>query len=87
MDFVQKDGKVRVKGPISSGIFEVLGNVSSQFISGLLFVLPLLDGDSVIKLIPPVESKSYIDMTISALKCFGAQVKWLDENTLFPNLL
>ena len=82
MSFAQNDGKVCVKGPITSGTFEVLGNVSSQFISGLLFVLPLLDGDSVIKLIPPVESKSYIDMTISALKCFGVEVNWADENTL-----
>lgn len=82
MTFEQNEGKVRVIGPIQSGEFEMLGNVSSQFISGLLFVLPLLDGDSKIKLIPPVESRSYIDMTIEALSCFGVEANWIDENTI-----
>ena len=53
-----------------------------QFISGLLFALPLLAGDSTLHLIPPVESRSYIDMTRSVQAAFGVQSHWLDENTL-----
>ena len=59
------------------------GDISSQFISGLLFALPLLDGDSTIRLIPPVESRSYIDITLAALRAFGIRAEWTDETTLF----
>ena len=67
---------------LSAGIFEVRGNVSSQFISGLLFTLPLLDGDSIIKIIPPFESKSYVILTLDLLKKFGIETVWLNDNTL-----
>ena len=78
------DGEsIAVRGPLKSGEYEVVGNVSSQFISGLLFALPLLDGDSKIKILPPVESRSYIDLTVEALSLFGVQVKWSDDNTLY----
>lgn len=59
--------------------YTVLGNVSSQFISGLLFALPLLDGDSKITLIPPVESKPYIDITLCVLENFGIRIEKCDE--------
>ena len=62
--------------------YRLAGNVSSQFISGLLFALPLLSGNSTLHLIPPVESRSYIDMTRSVQAAFGVQSHWLDENTL-----
>ena len=62
-----EDGKsVIVKGPLTAGEYRVAGNVSSQFISGLLFALPLVKGDSTINIIPPVESRSYIELTLSA---------------------
>ena len=78
------DGEsIAVRGPLSSGEYEVVGNVSSQFISGLLFALPILPKDSKIKIIPPVESRSYIDLTIEALALFGVQVKWIDDTTLY----
>ena len=76
-------GSIAVRGPLASGEYEVAGNVSSQFISGLLFALPVLDGDSKIKILPPVESRSYIDLTVEALSLFGIEVKWTDDNTLF----
>lgn len=82
LDFCHDSQQVKVKGPIEAGEFEVEGNISSQFISGLLFVLPLLDGDSKIKLIPPIESKSYIDMTLEALHTFGVEAQWENDNTL-----
>ena len=58
------------------------GNVSSQFVSGLLFALPLCDNDNEISLTPPVESRSYIDLTLSALRAFGIRAEWKDACTL-----
>ena len=75
--------KITVGGKISGGTFKIKGNISSQFITGLLFVLPLLEEDSIIQLIPPVESLSYINLTIEALSTFGVEIKWQDEKTLF----
>lgn len=62
---------LKIRGQLSSGIFEVSGNVSSQYISGLLFALPLLKGDSQIILTTPLQSKEYVDMTIAVLMQFG----------------
>jgi len=72
---------VKVKGPLQSGTFEVRGDVSSQFISGLLFALPLCHGDSVIKIIGELESASYIDLTLGALGDFGITVERPDKKT------
>ena len=78
------DGKsIALQGDLSSGNYKIQGNISSQFISGLLFALPLLEGDSIIDIIPPIESCSYINLTIRALAEFGVEVKWQDERTLF----
>lgn len=63
-----------IKGQLTSGTFEVPGDISSQFITGLLFALPLLDGDSVIHLTSPLQSKGYIDMTLSVQKQFGVDI-------------
>ena len=63
-----------IKGQLASGKFDVPGDISSQFITGLLFALPLLDGDSVIHLTSPLQSKGYIDMTISVQKQFGVEI-------------
>lgn len=71
-----------VAGRLKAGIYQVPGNISSQFISGLLFALPLLEADSKIRLIPPVESRPYIDMTLQALTRFGIKAKWEDELTI-----
>lgn len=82
MVFICDEETITVKGPLKAGEFSVVGNISSQFVSGLLFVLPLLQGDSVIKIIPPVESRSYIEMTRLAQKEFGVISVWEDEHTL-----
>ena len=74
---------VRVAGKLTPGEYLIPGNVSSQFISGLLFALPLLPGDSTIRLLPPVESRSYLDLTLSALSAFGVRAEWRDALTLF----
>lgn len=73
--FEKASDHLTVQGALRSGAYEVAGNISSQFISGLLFTLPLLDGDSELCVLPPVESKPYIDMTIAALKEFGIEVE------------
>ena len=80
--FEQGADRLTVEGALTSGEYELAGNVSSQFISGLLFALPLLDGDSTLHLIPPVESRSYIDMTRTVQAAFGVTSRWLDGNTL-----
>ena len=78
-----KDGcALTVCGPLGPGRFELPGDVSSQFVTGLLFALPLLEGDSVIALRPPVESRSYIELTLSALRSFGVTAAWEDDCTL-----
>ncbi|WP_405345451.1 3-phosphoshikimate 1-carboxyvinyltransferase [Ruminococcus sp.] len=73
--FEKSADSITVQGKLKSGVYEVAGNISSQFISGLLFALPLLDGDSEIKILPPVESKPYIDMTVAALREFGIVIE------------
>lgn len=66
---------LKLSGNLQAGDYELAGNISSQFISGLLFALPLLDGDSKITLIEPVESRSYLNITVSALKKFGIEIE------------
>lgn len=66
---------LHLTGQLQSGEYEIQGNISSQFITGLLLALPILNGDSIIKLIPPVESKSYLDITVSVLRKFGIEIE------------
>ena len=72
--FENSKNSLAVKGELQSGAYQIPGDISSQFISGLLFALPLLGGDSELHLIPPVESKPYINMTVDALRTFGVTV-------------
>ena len=80
--FEQSAAGLTVEGALTPGSYRLAGNVSSQFISGLLFALPLLAGDSTLHLIPPVESRSYINMTRAVQAAFGVESRWQDENTL-----
>lgn len=66
---------IRLSGQLKSGVFTLPGNVSSQFVTGLIFALPLLDGNSEIRLVPPVESKPYINMTVATVKKFGIEIE------------
>jgi len=83
LDFIEDKTSITVRGPLKAGVFSLPGNVSSQFISGLLFALPNLEGDSRIRIAPPIESRSYIEMTIEALATFGVRAIWEDEYTIF----
>ena len=66
---------VTVNGRLTPGTYKLPGDVSSQFVSGLLFALPLLNGDSVIEITSPLESSAYVDMTINCLAKFGIKVE------------
>jgi 3-phosphoshikimate 1-carboxyvinyltransferase len=66
---------LEIKGQLKSGIFEIPGNVSSQFITGLLLALPILEGNSEIVLTSPLESVGYIAMTIRTMKQFGVNIQ------------
>lgn len=66
---------LEIKGQLKSGIFEIPGNVSSQFITGLLLALPILEGDSEIVLTSPLESVGYTAMTIRTMKQFGVNIQ------------
>ncbi|HAE62908.1 MAG TPA: 3-phosphoshikimate 1-carboxyvinyltransferase [Eubacteriaceae bacterium] len=63
-----------IKGSLSAGEYRMEGDVSSQFITGLLFALPLLKGDSKLIITTELESKPYVDMTIEMLNRFGIEV-------------
>lgn len=63
-----------VSGQLTSGVFKIGGDMSSQFITGLILALSLLDGDSEIVLTSHLESKPYVDITISAMAKFGVEV-------------
>ncbi len=67
------------QGQLRPGRFEIAGNVSSQFISGLLFALPLLSGDSEIILTAPLQSQGYVAMTMEALAAFGVKAERTKE--------
>ncbi len=81
--YLSDGSSIAVKGPLKAGEFNIEGNISSQFISGLLFALPNLKNDSRITITTSVESRSYIDLTIEALKIFGVSVIWENDNVLY----
>ncbi len=67
----RKDGALTVTGMLTPGQYRLPGDVSSQFVTGLLYALPLLEGDSEIVLTSPLESRGYVGMTLDALGLFG----------------
>lgn len=83
--FIKEGSTLRVKGPLNAGEFNVSGDVSSQFISGLLFALPMAEGKSIIRITGDFESASYIDLTVSALRDFGVDIGRPDDKTFVIN--
>ena len=65
---------LHISGKLTGGSYRIAGNISSQFITGLLLALPLCEEESEIEIIPPVESKPYIDITTKILSAFGADI-------------
>lgn len=74
---------IRLEGDIKAGKYQLAGNISSQFISGLLYKLPLLDSDSTIEITTPLESIPYVQMSIAVLKEFNIIINSNDEFTEF----
>lgn len=75
INYSKKDGlPLTVWGSLPSGEYRLRGDVSSQFITGLMFALPLLDGDSSIKLTSKLESRAYIDLSIEVLEKFNIHI-------------
>ena len=65
----------RIKGRLQGGTFTLPGNISSQYITGLLFALPLVEADSRIVITSPLESSKYVDMTLDVLNQFNIRVE------------
>lgn len=75
VSFSQENGLCTVGGVLTPGLYRLPGDVSSQFITGLLYALPLLPGDSALELTTPLESRGYVDMTVEVLARFGVTVR------------
>lgn len=80
--FERQNSRITVQGPLHGGKIVLDGNVSSQFITGLLFSLPLLPEDSRIEILPPFQSRGYVDLTLDTLRQFGVQAAFDGEYSL-----
>lgn len=76
---------LRCTGKLTPGSYTLPGNVSSQYISGLLFALPLLDRPSTLTVTGPIESAPYIDMTLDALRRFGVDIRVENQTYFIPS--
>lgn len=83
IEFSQTENSVLVKGKLSSGRYSVRGDISSQFVSGLMMALPSLKEESTIDITGKSESSSYLALTIKALADFGVRISRTDENTMY----
>lgn len=82
--YENKDGVLTVKGELRPGVYRLPGDVSSQFVTGLLYALPLLEGDSEIRLTTALESRGYVDMTLEVLEQFGVRVECRKDGFFVP---
>jgi 3-phosphoshikimate 1-carboxyvinyltransferase len=82
--FKKSGDDIIASGAISAGDYNIPGDVSSQFVTGLIFALSSLSGDSKINITTKFESRSYIDLTISALRSFGINVYWDNNSLIIP---
>ena len=79
LTFIKEDSSLTVKGPLKHGHYKIDGHKSSQFLTGLLFALPLVKRDTVIELMTPLQSRSYVDMTLEVLKQSGIHILQKDQ--------
>ncbi len=73
-----------IDGKLSGGVYTIAGNVSSQYITGLLFALPLVEGDSEIHITGKLESADYVEMTLKVLETAGIQIRRTDYGFAVP---
>ena len=81
IEWRQDGDTLTVRGKLAPGEYRLPGDVSSQFVTGLLFALPVLDGDSVIRLTSPLQSAAYVEMTLETLRQSGVSVERPDAQT------
>ena len=79
----KSDTEIKITGRLTGGEYEIAGDISSQFATGLLLALPLVEGDSVLKITPPVESRPYIDITLDVLKKYGVEIIEKEKNIFY----
>ncbi|CBL17641.1 3-phosphoshikimate 1-carboxyvinyltransferase [Ruminococcus champanellensis] len=75
---------LHMSGKLQSGVFQLEGDVSSQYLTGLLLALPLLEGDSRLELTSPLESAPYVDMTAALLRQAGVPTEKTPEGYRIP---
>ena len=80
--FKKNNNSITLCGNFKSDNYKVRGDISSQFITGLIFALVYSGKDSSIEIIPPFESRPYINLTISALNSFGAKIRFCDDHKI-----
>ncbi len=80
--FEKSGSSLKVSGRLCAGEYRVRGDISSQFITGLLFALLKCEGESRIIITTELESRSYIDLTLDAITAFGGEVSWENDSTL-----
>ena len=78
--FVSDTLPYHIKGKLNSGVYPVTGDISSQFITGLMFAMPLLEGSSTIQLTSPLQSKPYADITVHCMRDFGIETLEFNGN-------
>ena len=74
---------ITFSGKLTPGDYTLRGDVSSQFVTGLLLALPLLPGDSTLRVLPPVESRPYIDITLDVMESFGVTAEEREQDLFF----
>lgn len=77
---VTKTSFIKLKGKLTAGKYSIRGDISSQYVSGLLMALPLLDGDSEIVLTTPLSSKDYVEITLNIMEEYGVSVVKKDNS-------
>ena len=82
VQFSQSTLPLSATGTLTAGVYEIEGNISSQFLSGLLMALAFLEQESEIRLTTPLQSSKYVDMTLDTLREFGAQIEASEQDGL-----
>ncbi len=78
----RRGDSIRVQGKLEAGEYTVRGDLSSQFLTGLLYALSLVPGKSTLRILPPVESEPYLRMTLEAMAAAGVQAEWPETERL-----
>lgn len=73
-----------ITGRLTGGVYTLPGNISSQYVTGLLLALPLLPDDSQVILTTPLESAAYVEMTLKTLHSFGIRIQSIQDGFLIP---